>query len=150
LTQHFGSMAALAEASEEDLAAVDGVGPTIAASVAAWLKDRRSRRLIKKLDKAGVRMTASRGATRSGPLAGQQFVVTGRLESMSRNQAEGALKGLGASIGSSVTKKTTTLVAGEAAGSKLARAEALETPIWDEERLLALLSEHGAEELDRV
>ena len=150
LTQHFGSMAALAEASEEDLAAVDGVGPTIAASVAAWLKDRRSRRLIKKLGKAGVRMTASRGATRSGPLAGQQFVVTGRLESMNRNQAEGALKGLGASIGSSVTKKTTTLVAGEAAGSKLARAEALETPIWDEERLLALLSEHGAEELDRV
>ena len=141
LTQHFGSLNALAEADAEELGAIDGVGPTIAASVAAWFKDRRSRRLIRKLEKAGTQMTASRGASRSGPLAGQQFVVTGRLESLSRNQVETTLKQLGASIGSSVTKKTTALIAGEAPGSKQTRAEALETPIWDEKRLLAFLRE---------
>ena len=141
LTQHFGDMASLAAASEEELAAVDGVGPTIAASVAAWFQAKRNRQLIKKLEQAGVQMMAPKHASHGGPLAGQQFVVTGRLESMSRNQVEESLRQLGASIGSRVTKNTTVLIAGEAPGSKLEQAQALDITIWDEERLHTFLHE---------
>ena len=70
-------------------------------------------------------------------------MLTGRLERLDRNQAEAALKRLGASVGSAVSKRTTTLVAGAAAGAKLARAQTLGIPIWDEATLLALLREHG-------
>lgn len=141
LTQHFGDMASLAAASEEELAAVDGVGPTIAASVAAWFQAKRNRQLIKKLEQVGVQMAAPKHASRGGPLAGQQFVVTGRLESMSRNQVEESLKQLGASIGSRVTKNTTVLIAGEAPGSKLEQAQVFDIAIWDEERLHTFLHE---------
>ncbi len=143
LTQHFGDMASLAGASEEELAAVDGVGPTIAESVAAWFQTERNGQLIEKLEQAGVQMKARRSASRGGPLAGQQFVVTGRLESMSRNQVEGDLKQLGASIGSRVTKKTTVLIAGEAPGSKLEQAQTLDIAIWNEEQLRTFLREQA-------
>ena len=86
-------------------------------------------------------MTVPKRASRGGTLAGQQFVVTGRLESMSRNQVEKSLKQLGASIGSRVTKNTTVLIAGEAPGSKLEQAQALDIAIWDEERLRTFLRE---------
>ena len=144
LTQHFGDIASLAAASEDELAAADGVGPMIAASVAAWFQAERNRQLIKKLAQAEVQMTARRRASRGGPLAGQQFVVTGRLESMTRNQVEGNLKQLGASIGSRVTKKTAVLIAGEAPGSKLDQAQALDIAIWDEEQLRTFLRQQEA------
>ncbi len=143
LAQHFGSIEAIGRATEEELAAIDGVGPIIAASVAAWMQDERNLSIVGKLREAGVRLEEQGGGTREGPLAGQQFVVTGRLEGLTRNFVEGALKQLGASVGSSVTKKTTTLVVGESPGSKLAKAEALGTPVWDEAQIRALLAEHG-------
>jgi len=93
-------------------------------------------------DCADICGVAARLSAREGPLAGDQYVVTGRLESMSRNEVESALKQLGAKVGSGVSKKTTALIAGEEAGSKLAKAEKAGTPIWDEKQLLALLAEH--------
>ena len=143
LAQHFGSMTAMAGAAEEEIAAVDGVGPIIAESVAAWLATPRNQAILAKLEAAGVRLAEAGGGAREGPLAGQQFVVTGRLERLTRNQAEGALKRLGASVGSAVGKKTAALIAGEAAGSKMAKAEKLGTPVWDEATFLSLLAEHG-------
>ena len=141
LARHFGSVAAIA-AAEEEIAAIDGVGPVIAASVAAWMARERNQAVLGKLEQAGVRLREEGGGAREGPLAGQQFVITGRLEAMGRDAATDALKALGASVGSSLTKKTTALIAGEAAGSKLARAEKLETPVWDEARFLKLLAKY--------
>ena len=144
LARHFGSIDAIRAAREEEIAAIDGVGPIIAASVAAWTVEKHNRALLDKLARAGVRTSAERGVAHEGPLAGQEYVVTGRLESLSRNQVEDTLQRLGASVGSGVSKKTTALIAGEAPGSKLAKAEKLNTPIWDEARLQAFLAAHGA------
>ena len=143
LAQHFGSIAALGTASEEEIAVVDGVGPIIAESVASWMGVARNEEILAKLAAAGVRMAEEGGGAREGPLAGQQFVITGRLESMTRDAAGAALKQLGASVGNAVTKKTAALIAGEGGRSKRTKAEALETPIWDEAQLLTLLAEHG-------
>ncbi len=143
LAQHFGSIDALAAAREEDLADIAGVGPVIAESVVHWFQEAHNRALVEKLRDAKVRLEEAAGAAREGPLAGQQFVITGQLEHMGRNAVEAALKRLGAAIGSSVSKKTTALIAGKAPGSKLPRAQALGTPIWDEARLLDFLREHG-------
>jgi DNA ligase (NAD+) len=145
LATHFGSMDALLAASEEEIAALPGVGSVIAQSVRAYAAEECNRAIIEKLRAAGVRMTADGQAAREGPLTGAQFVLTGTLthSGMSRNEAEGRLKALGAAIGSSVTKKTTHVVAGENAGSKLAKAQQLGIPVLDEEHFLALLKEHG-------
>ena len=142
LARHFGAMATLQTASVEEIAEIEGVGPVIGESVVAWFAHERNQQIVTKLGKAGLRLTEEGGAAREGPLAGEQYVVTGRLESMSRNEVESALKRLGAKVGSGVTKKTTALIAGEEAGSKLAKAEKSGTPIWDEKQLLALLARY--------
>lgn len=143
LAAHFGSLDALLAASEEEIAAISGVGPVIAASVRAYTADEHNRRMIEKLRAAGVRMTADGQAAREGPLVGTQFVLTGTLSSFTRNEAENRLKALGAAVGSSVTKKTTHLVAGDNPGSKLAKAQQLGITVLDEAGFLALLREHG-------
>ena len=143
LAGHFGSLRALQSATEEELAAVDGVGPIIASSVADWMATERATTLLDKLAAAGVHMETGVGAAREGPLAGQHFVVTGRLTQMGRNEAEAALKRLGASVGSSVGKKTAALIVGADAGSKLEKAVGLGTACWDEAQFLAVLHEHG-------
>ena len=144
LAEPFGSMAALAQAQEEELAVIPGVGPVIAAGVATWFAQPRSRRFVNTLRRAGVRMQKAGGGAREGALQGQQFVVTGRLESMTRNEVEDALRRLGGAIGSGVSKKTTALIAGVDPGSKREKAQALGTPIWDEAELLALLGRYQA------
>ena len=107
--------------------------PKIAESVAAWFQDEASRQILRKLQSAGVRLKedAPREPVER-PLAGLQFVVTGRLDSMTRSQAEARIKELGGSVGSSVSRKTNFLVAGEEAGSKLAQAHNLATPVLTE------------------
>ena len=90
-------------------------------------------------------MSEAGGGAREGPLAGQQFVITGRLESWTRDAAAAALKGLGASVSGAVTKKTAALIAGEGGGGKREKAEKLGTPVWDEAQLVALLELHGAD-----
>jgi DNA ligase (NAD+) len=144
LAGHFGALDALMAAPVEEIAAVPGVGPTIAASVRAHFDEPHNRRVVEKLRAAGVRLADERPAAREGPLAGTQFVLTGTLATFSRNEAESRLKRLGAAIGSSVTKKTTHVVAGENPGSKLAKAQQLGLPVLDEAAFLDLLRRHGA------
>lgn len=143
LADEFGSLDAIAVASREELEAVPAIGPKIAESVHSYLRGERQRRVIEKLKRADVNMVQKRAAPAEGPLAGQTFVVTGTLPSMSRGQAEAKLKALGADIGSSVTKKTTYLVLGEGPGSKLQKAQQYGTQLMDEEELLRLLGSSG-------
>ncbi len=142
LATYFGSMRALRDASVEDLNAVDGIGPVVAQAVYAYLQDAEYGALIDRLAAAGVRMDDERAA-RGGPLTGQTFVVTGSLQRWSRDRIEALIKTLGGRVSGSVTKATTTLVAGEGGGANRAKAETLGTTILDEEQFIAHLRAHG-------
>ncbi|MEE8347353.1 MAG: helix-hairpin-helix domain-containing protein, partial [Dehalococcoidia bacterium] len=139
LASEFGSLDAIAAASREELEAVAAIGPKIAESVHSFFRGKRQRAVIKKLKRVGVNMEQRPVAPREGPLAGQTFVITGTLASMTRSEAEEKLQLLGAGIGTSVTKKTTCLVTGEGPGTKLQKARQYGTPVMDEEELLRLL-----------
>ncbi|MCH7523256.1 MAG: NAD-dependent DNA ligase LigA, partial [Chloroflexi bacterium] len=139
LANEFGSLDAIAAAGREELETVPAIGPKIAESVRAYFRGKRQRKVIEKLKRAGVNMKQERAAPAEGPLAGQTFVVTGTLASMTRSEAEAKLKALGADIGSSVTKKTTYLVTGQSPGSKLQKAQQYGTKLMDEQELLRLL-----------
>src|SRR5207248_10255065 len=125
-----------------DIVAVEGIGPKIAESIFAWFRDADNLRMLDKLVAAGVNMT-ERTATRGGPLAGLTIVVTGRLEHHSRGQIEQRIKELGGAVGDSVSKKTSYLIAGEQAGSKLDKAKKLGTQILDEFGFEALIAERS-------
>jgi DNA ligase (NAD+) len=144
LARAFGSMDRLRSASLEEIKDVEGIGPKIAESVFAWFHepDELNLRMVDKLIAAGVNMTEE-STTRGGPLAGLTIVVTGRLERHSRGLIEQRIKALGGTVGDSVSKKTSYLVAGEDAGSKLAKAQKLGTPILDEDGFEALLAERA-------
>ena len=148
LADRFGSLSAILDADQETLAGVDGVGGIIAESVREWASDEQNRELARRLEAAGVVVETERrehsGDAAETPLAGLRFVITGRLDAMSRPQAEAALKQLGAAISGSVSKNTTALIAGEAAGSKLRKAQELERPIRGEDWLLAALEDPTA------
>ena len=139
LARHFRSMDRLMDASIEALQQAPDVGPVVAASVRSFADEPRNRELIRKLAEAGVNMTsrAPEPAESPGPLSGTVFVLTGTLKSMTREEAEQALERLGAKVATSVSRKTTYLVAGEDAGSKLERAHALGVPVLDEDAFLA-------------
>ena len=139
LADSFGSLDAILLAPSEDLAAIDGVGPTIAESIVNWASDGDNWSIVHRLQAAGVVDEIERdlSAPLDTPLDGLRFVLTGRFAAMTRPEAEAQLKALGAAVGSSVSKNTTALFAGEAAGSKRTKAEALELPIWDEDQLVA-------------
>ncbi len=145
LARQFGSLEALAAASLEELQAVPAIGPKIAESVHAYFQEKRYRRIIEKLRRAGVRMEQERVVRKVGPLTGQSFVITGTLASMPRGRAEELLRELGADTGSSVTRKTTYLVVGDQPGSKLQKAQEYGTNLMNEDALLRLLREHGVE-----
>ena len=140
LARAFGSMDRLRTASLDEVLAVEGIGPKIAESVHAWFRDSDNLRVVDKLAAAGVNMSED-AAMLGGPLAGLTIVVTGRLEHHTRGQIEQRIKDLGGTVGDSVSKKTSYLVAGEEAGSKLAKAQKLGTPILDEAAFEALVSE---------
>jgi DNA ligase (NAD+) len=142
LAGHFGSIDAMANASLEDLESVPTIGPKTAQSVYEYFQDESSRALIEKMRAAGVRLEGATAA-REGPLLGTTFVVTGSLSRWSRNEVESMIKRLGGAVGSSVTKKTNYLVAGESPGSKLAKAQEYGTTVLDEAGFQALLDEKG-------
>jgi len=144
LAQAFGSMDALLAASEQEIGGIAGVGPVIGQSVYAWLQDEQNRALIERLRQLGVNMTEEQ-KTIEGPLAGQTFLLTGRLSNMTRPAAEEALMRLGGTIASGVSKNLSHLIVGEDAGSKLAKAQKAGVPIHDEQWLLDLLKQHEAE-----
>lgn len=146
LADAFGSMDTLIAAPVEGLGKVNGVGEIVARSIVDFFAEPRNRDLIAKLAAAGVRMADEPRAAPTGPqpLTGQTFVLTGRLESMSRPQAEARLKALGAQTVSTVKKKTTGVVVGAEPGSKAERAATLKVPILNEEDLLTLLGSNEA------
>jgi DNA ligase (NAD+) len=138
------SLDALASLSAVEIGSRSGVGPVIAASVADFFARSHNQDLIRRLGEAGVRLEVDGDDGQARPLDGQEFVLTGRLSSMTRGAAEAALKRLGARIGSAVTRKTSVVVAGEEAGSKLAKAQKLKVPVWTEEELLSRLRAEAA------
>ena len=140
LGRAFGTMDRVRGASLDDILAVEGIGPKIAESVYAWFHEPDNLRLVDKLAAAGVNMSED-AAMLGGPLAGLTIVVTGRLERQSRGQIEQRIKELGGAVGDAVSKKTSYLVAGDDAGSKLAKAQKLGTPILDEAAFEALIAE---------
>jgi DNA ligase (NAD+) len=142
LARAFGTMDKLREASLEEIVAVEGVGPKIAESIYAWFREPDNLRMVDKLAAAGVNM-AEDAATLSGPLAGVTIVVTGRLERHSRGQIEQRIKELGGAVGDSVSKKTSYLLAGEDAGSKLDKAKKLGTSIINEDDFEQLVEERS-------
>ena len=144
LAQAFGSLDALLAASEQEIGGIAGVGPVIGQSVYAWLQDEQNRALIERLRQLGVNMTEEQ-KTIEGPLAGQTFLLTGRLSNMTRPAAEEALMRLGGTIATGVSKNLNHLIVGEDAGSKLAKAQKAGVPIHDEQWLLDLLKQHEAE-----
>ena len=134
LARAFGSIDALAAASEDDIDAVPEIGNEIAATVREWFDDEDNMALVEKLRAAGVRMADERASGGGGPrpLEGLSIVLTGGLEMMSREEATELAQAAGARVASSVSKKTSFVVAGESPGSKLAKAETLGVEVLDE------------------
>jgi DNA ligase (NAD+) len=142
LAGHFGSVDALVAASQEDLEAVEGIGPDRAELVAEWFSDEENRRLVDELRTLGLTMTA--GAAEQpveGPLSGRQYVITGTLSGFTREEAKAALEALGAKVSDSVSKKTAGVIAGESPGSKIAKAQKAGVPVLDEAALAELLGD---------
>jgi len=138
LVEHHPSMDALLAARAEDLAEVPGIGPVVAEAVEQFLGDEHNRETIEKLRAAGVRLVEEAPARRGGPLTGSTFVLTGRLPSLTRGQAQALIEAAGGKVGSSVSRATDYVVAGEDAGSKLDKAAALGVSVIDEARLVEL------------
>ena len=143
LARHFGALDRIASASEEDLLDVPDVGPIVAGHVHAFFREEHNLEVLRQLEAAGVRWQHVEVPQGQQPLAGQTWVLTGAL-GMPRARAKGLLESLGARVTGSVSAKTDVLLAGEAAGSKLAKAEKLGVEIIDEAAFIALMESHGA------
>ncbi len=144
LARYFGALAPLMAADEDQLRQVPDVGPIVAARIAHFFAEAHNREAIAALQAAGMHWPegAPQRAT-DGPLAGKTVVLTGGLSAMSRDEAGARLEALGAKVSGSVSKKTSLVVAGEAAGSKLAKAQELGIETWDEAALLSFLDQHA-------
>ena len=145
LSDHFGSLAAIFSASEAELAKVDGVGPTLAASIRDWYAEDWHQDIVTRWQTAGVQTAIADhpgpgNLKREGIFVGLSIVVTGTLNSLTREQAEAAIIAAGGKAASSVSKNTAFLVAGPGAGSKLTKAEALGVPVIDEQEFLKRLA----------
>ena len=141
LARHFGDVDRLIAAAQEEVAAVEGYGPDRAEIVVEWFADEQNRALVQELRELGLRFElGEEDRPAEGPLTGQTFVVTGTLESMSREEAAAALEARGAKVTGSVSKKTTGLVVGEEPGaSKLTKAQREGVPLLTEADFLALI-----------
>ena len=136
LARHFGSVDRLAAASQEEIMECEGIGPERAEAIAEWFADDDNARLVAELRAIGLRFEA--GAEErpvEGPLTGNQYVITGTLESMSREEAKAALEALGAKVSDNVSKKTAGVFVGESPGSKVAKAEKAGVPLLGEAEL---------------
>jgi DNA ligase (NAD+) len=143
LAQEFGTIDALMSASAEELERVEEVGPRISQAILEFFADKENRNLVKRLKDAGVDMTAEK-KERTTQLAGLTFVLTGTLPKMTRDEAKEKIESAGGKTAGSVSKKTSYVVAGDEAGSKLDKARELKIPVIDEEGLLALLAGDAA------
>ncbi len=144
LAKYFGALQPLMQADEDALKQVPDVGPIVAARIAHFFAEAHNREAIAALQAAGMHWPEGAPQRASdGPLAGKTVVLTGGLTSMSRDEAGAKLEAFGAKVSGSVSKKTSLVIAGEAAGSKLAKAQELHLEIWDEAALLAFLAAHS-------
>ena len=155
LAGNFIGLEELTNATDDDLTAIDGIGPVIAASIVSWFQMPTNQELLGKLRAAGVRLeqeallnAVSSSPSDGAPFGGKTFVVTGTLSALSRGEAESRIKALGGKVTSAVTKKTSYVVVGESPGSKAAKAGQLEIPVLDEEAFILMLesplSERGS------
>jgi len=143
LARAFGSLDKLADASEEDLDALDGIGPEMAASIRAYFEEKATFELVRELEQVGVRPAPIASAS-GGKLAGKTFVLTGAL-SLPRNRVKDMIQAAGGTVGSSVSKKTDYVVVGEDPGSKLKKAKELEIEVLSENELLVMLGARARE-----
>lgn len=141
LVDHYHSLDTLARASTEELEAIEGLGPIIAQAIVDWFSQPRNQLLIEKFRAAGVRLAEEPTQLKGDTLAGLTFVLTGTLPTMKRDEAKALIEAHGGKVVGSVSKKTNYVVAGEAAGSKLTKAQNLGIEILDEAELLALVNE---------
>ena len=146
LARHFGSVDRLASASQEEIMECEGIGPERAEAIAEWFADDDNRRLVEDLRELGLRFEVDEGDRPiEGPLSGKQYVITGTLGSMSREDARSELEALGAKVSDNVSKKTTAVFVGESPGSKVAKAEKAGVPLRGEDELRALLADPASE-----
>ena len=139
----FGALDPLMAADDKALLEVPDVGPVVAHRIVGFFREPHNRQVIVALRKAGVHWPeGSPQRSAEGPLVGKTVVLTGALESMSRDEAGARLEALGAKVAGSVSKKTSFVVAGEAAGSKLDKARELDVEVWDERDLLKFLADN--------
>jgi DNA ligase (NAD+) len=136
LARHFGTMDRLRAAKAEAVGEIHGIGPAIAEAVAGFFREPRNRKLIDRLEKAGLTMDEPKAAAGEGPLTGQTYVITGTLPSLSRPKASELIEAAGGRVTDTVSKKTTAVVVGADPGSKRERAQALGVPEIDEPELL--------------
>jgi DNA ligase (NAD+) len=146
IAQHFRSLAALRAAGPDEIAEVEGVGPVVAESVAAWLAFPANAAVLDDLAAAGLSLELEGEAPPpgEGPLAGLTFVITGTLPSFSRDEAKASVVERGGKVTDSVSKRTSYVVAGSSPGSKLAKAESLGVPVLDDEAFRQLLADGPA------
>ncbi len=147
LARHFKTMAGFLAAVPEEVESIPGLGPTVANSVHEWLRDPRNQRLLERLREAGVAMTEPDAEPVSNLLAGNAFVLTGTLRTLSRDQAKAQLESWGAVVAASVSKRTSAVFVGEDAGAKAEKASELHIPVLGEDDLL-LGPEHILAKLD--
>jgi DNA ligase (NAD+) len=140
LAEAFGSMDAIENASVEDLQQAEEVGPKVAEAVVQFFREPSNRELVDRLRKANLHFTYASRRPKAGPLAGSTLVLTGTLPTLSREQAKELIEQAGGKVSSAVSKKTTFVVAGEDAGSKLDKAQKLGIRILTEEDLRVLLT----------
>jgi len=146
LAEHFSSIDELAEASQEELSTIPSIGPRIAESIVAFFRQEGNRQIIEKLRKSGVKLETEKVETAKAeqlPLAGLEFVLTGKLESFTRSEAQARIKALGGKAGSDVTRKTSYVVVGADPGSKFAKAEKWGIKTLSEAEFLDLLNKAG-------
>jgi len=148
LVGRFPSVDALLRAEAGELADVEGVGPVVAEGVLQYFADRRNRETIEKLKQAGVRLAEEPGARSAGRLSGLTFVLTGRLPTLTRGQAQEAIEAAGGRVSGSVGKATDYVVAGDDPGSKYDRAKEIGVAILDEPGLRELIAEAGDEDAE--
>jgi DNA ligase (NAD+) len=141
LARHFGKLDSVMDATEEQLLEVSDVGPIVAQSIRTFFEQPHNREVVEQLRACGVTWEEGEPAARAPqPLSGKTFVITGTLPTLSRDEAKDAVEAAGGKVAGSVSKKTDYVVAGEEAGSKLVKAQALGVPVIDEAALVAMLA----------
>jgi DNA ligase (NAD+) len=140
LAQHFGSLDKISEASREELQEASEVGPKVAESIYAFFHEPRNRELLERLKAANLSFEYTARKRKEGVLNGLTIVLTGTLPSLSREEAKQRIEAAGGKVASTVSKKTSFVVAGDDAGSKLAKAKELKIPVLDEAGLIELIS----------